>query len=137
MDVNRYLARMGYTGSIAPTAHTLAALHRAHMLTVPFENLDIPLGTPIVLDNDALFAKIVDHRRGGFCYELNGLFAELLRSLGFQVALLSAGVYNATGQPGPDFDHMALLVALEQRWLADVGFGDSFNTPLRLDDVVD
>lgn len=133
MNVDAYLARIGYSGPRAPTAETLRLLHRAHMLSVPFENLSIHAGEPIVLDDEALFDKIVTRRRGGFCYELNGLFAALLRALGFAVTKLSAGVYDAAGTCGPEFDHMTLLVTLEERWLADVGFGDSFLEPLELD----
>lgn len=133
MDVDAYLHRIGYTGPRTPNAETLCGLHRAHMLTVPFENLDIHLGRPIVLDEGLLFEKIVRQRRGGFCYELNGLFAALLRQLHFEVTLLSARVHQ-DGMPGPEFDHMCLLVQLEERWLADVGFGESFIDPLRLDD---
>jgi N-hydroxyarylamine O-acetyltransferase len=103
------------------------------MLSVPFENLDIPLGRRIMLDEATLFDKIVTRRRGGFCYELNGLFAALLSELGFNVQRLSARVANDQGGFGPEFDHMTLLVQLEERWLADVGFGDSFWWPLRLD----
>ena len=80
-----------------------------------------------------MFAKIVPRRRGGFCYELNGLFAALLRALGFQVTKLSAAVARDETAYGPPFDHMTVLVALEERWLVDVGFGDSFLEPLRLD----
>ena len=138
MDIDAYLKRINYRGSLAPTAQTLQELQVAHLLTVPFENLSIHSAEPIILDDDALFEKIVVRRRGGFCYELNGLFAALLRELGFEVAMLSAGVANAQGTFGPDFDHMTLLVAvnddgLAQRWLADVGFGDSFREPLLLD----
>ena len=133
MDVDSYLRRIEYIGSLAPTAETLQELHVAHLLTVPFENLSIHSGQPIVLDDAALFEKIVERRRGGFCYELNGLFAALLRTLGFDVVMLSAGVAKAEGGFSPDFDHMALLVTLEQRWLVDVGFGDSFREPLLLD----
>jgi len=103
-------------------------------LAVPFENLSIHAKQPIVLADDALFAKIVRRRRGGFCYECNGLFAALLRALGFEVAMLSAEVANADGVFGPAFDHMTLMVSLEQRWLVDVGFGESFLEPLRLDE---
>jgi N-hydroxyarylamine O-acetyltransferase len=103
-------------------------------LAVPFENLSIHTKEPIVLDDEALFEKIVERRRGGFCYECNGLFAALLRALGFKVTMLSAEVANAEGVFGPAFDHMALMVSLDQRWLVDVGFGDSFREPLRLDD---
>jgi N-hydroxyarylamine O-acetyltransferase len=133
LDVTAYLDRIRYRGPLTPDAETLRRLHVAHMLAVPFENLSIHWGEPIVLDDAALFDKVVRRRRGGFCYELNGLFAALLRSLGFEVAMLSAGVMRAGGEFSPDFDHMALSVSLEERWLADVGFGDSFLEPLRLE----
>lgn len=132
MDVSAYLQRIAYTGPITPTAETLRALHVAHLRAVPFENLSIHSGEPIVLNDEALFEKIVLRRRGGFCYELNGLFACLLRTLGFDVTMLSAGVMSASGEFGPEFDHMTLLVRLDEPWLADVGFGDSFVEPLRL-----
>jgi N-hydroxyarylamine O-acetyltransferase len=134
MDVSVYLDRVGYHGPLEPTAETLRQLHLAHMYAVPFENLSIHAGEPIELDDEKLFEKIVTRRRGGFCYELNGLFAALLRELGFEVAMLSAEVMGSSGTFSPEFDHMALLVTLADRWLADVGFGDSFVEPLRLDD---
>jgi N-hydroxyarylamine O-acetyltransferase len=133
IDVDAYLNRIGYSGSRTPDAATLRALHLAHMLTVPFENLDIHLGRQILLDEAKFFEKIVTRGRGGFCYELNGLFAALLRCLNFDVTLLSARVYNGE-KFGPEFDHMVLLVENEERQLADVGFGDSFIEPLRFDD---
>jgi N-hydroxyarylamine O-acetyltransferase len=134
MDVQAYLNRINYDGPVVPTAETLRQLHLAHLLTVPFENLSIHAGEPIVLEDEALFGKIVDRRRGGFCYELNGLFAALLRALGFEVVMLSAQVANDDGGFSRDFDHMTLMVTLEERWLADVGFGDSFVEPLLLDE---
>jgi N-hydroxyarylamine O-acetyltransferase len=134
LDTNAYLKRINYRGSLAPSAETLRELQLAHLLAVPFENLSIHAKQPIVLADEALFTKIVEHRRGGFCYECNGLFASLLRALGFEVAMLSAEVANADGVFGPAFDHMTLMVSLEQRWLADVGFGDSFREPLLLDE---
>jgi N-hydroxyarylamine O-acetyltransferase len=103
------------------------------MISVPFENLDISLGRRIVPDEDAILKKIVDRWRGGFCYELNGAFAALLRALGFDVTMLSARVARVDGGEGPDFDHLALLVDLDEPWLADVGFGESFLEPLRLE----
>jgi N-hydroxyarylamine O-acetyltransferase len=107
------------------------------MLHVPFENLDIHERRVIVLDEDALFEKVVRRRRGGFCYELNGLFAAVLRRIGFDLDLLSAQVASGDGGFGPDFDHLAILVRVYgEGWLADVGFGDSFIEPLRLDDGV-
>ena len=134
MDVKAYLERINYRGDLTPTAETLRRLQVAHLMAVPFENLSIHANEPVVLDDESLFTKIVTRRRGGFCYEANGLFAALLRALGFQVQMLSAEVANAEGGFGPPFDHMALLVTLEQRWLADVGFGDSFREPLLLDE---
>ncbi len=134
LDIKAYLERIHYHGSLVPSAETLRALQVAHLLAVPFENLSIHAGQPILLEDEALFTKIVTNRRGGFCYEANGLFAALLRALGFDVAMLSAEVANANGDFGPDFDHMALMVQLGQRWLVDVGFGDSFLEPLRLDE---
>lgn len=134
MDVNAYLERIDYRGPLAPTAETLRRLQVAHLLAVPFENLSIHAAEPVVLEAGPLFDKVVARRRGGFCYELNGLFAALLRSLGFRVEMLSAAVARRGGGFGPEFDHMALLVTLEERWLADVGFGDSFVEPLLVDE---
>lgn len=103
------------------------------MRTIPFENLSIHENEPIVLQEELLFDKIVTRKRGGFCYELNGLFAALLREFGFEVAMLSASVAKNEGGFGPDFDHMTLMVSLKERWLVDVGFGDSFQQPLLID----
>ena len=82
------------------------------MLNVPFENLDIGLKRPIHLTEEALWNKIIVQKRGGFCYELNGLFAWLLKEIGFDVTYLNARVYNREGEPGIDFDHLALLVQI-------------------------
>jgi len=134
VNIQAYLDRIGYRGSTEPTAETLRGLHQAHMYAVPFENLDIYGGRRhLTLDEEAFFRKVVQERRGGFCYELNGLFGALLRELGFRVDLLSGRVVSAK-KVGPEFDHLLLLVHLEERWLADVGFGESSRTPLRLDD---
>ena len=132
MEIEAYLKRIGYSGSREPSVESLRLLHRAHMLTVPFENLDIPLGRPIVLSLPSFYDKIVRRRRGGFCYELNGLFGWLLEQLGFPVRILSARVFDGT-RPGPEFDHLVLLIEMEERLIADVGFGDSFLEPLGLD----
>lgn len=134
VDVDAYVGRIDYRGSREPTLATLRDLHLAHLRTVPFENLDIALGRLIVLDPRSLERKIVERRRGGYCYELNGLFALLLRALGFRVDMLSAAVAKADGTGFEDaFDHMALRVRLGESWLADVGFGDLFVQPLRLE----
>ncbi len=136
-----YLERIAYTHAAAPAIQApalplLAALHEAHLLAVPFENLSIHYGQPIILDEAALYDKIVRRRRGGFCYELNGLFAWLLRRLGYTVDLLSAEVAETDGFSAP-FDHLTLRVrdldgSDGADWLADVGFGDSFRRPLRM-----
>ena len=122
-DRHAYLARIGYEGAVLRPCETLCALHRAHALTVPFENLDIHLGRSISLDPSDLFRKIVLSRRGGYCFELNGLFALLLENLGFSVTRLAARVlYGAEGvRPR---SHQLLLVQLGAgSWIADVGFG--------------
>jgi N-hydroxyarylamine O-acetyltransferase len=129
-----YLARIGLGEAPRPDAAALRRLQLRHLLTVPFENLSIHLGEPIVLDQGSLVDKVVRRRRGGFCYELNGAFAGLLSALGFRVTLLAARVFGDEG-PGPPFDHLALRVDLDGAgpWLADVGFGRHSHYPLRLD----
>src|SRR5512143_2820813 len=133
MDIPLYLARIQHFKPVKPDASTLCEVHLAHMLSVPFENLDIGLKRPIGLSEEALWDKIIIQKRGGFCYELNGLFAALLKGIGFQLTYLNGRVYSPAGNLGIDFDHLALLVQApneSERWLADVGFGDSFNEPL-------
>jgi N-hydroxyarylamine O-acetyltransferase len=132
-SVESYLLRIGAAPGGAPDLEQLKRLQYQHLLEVPFENLDIALGNPIRLDLDEMYDKIVNRRRGGFCYELNGLFAWLLGSLGYSVDLLSARVYGEERRDfGPQFDHMALCVHLERPYLVDVGFGDGFRQPLLL-----
>jgi N-hydroxyarylamine O-acetyltransferase len=132
MDVEAYLRRIGYDGPRNPSAVTLRNLHRQHLFTVPFENLDIALGNAIRLEPAALFDKVVTRKRGGFCYELNGAFHDLLTSMDFRVEMLSARVGRPDGSFSPEFDHMLLKVSLDEPWVADVGFGDSFVNPLPL-----
>jgi len=137
MDVQAYLQRIHYVepltpGLYRPSVDLLRSLHRAHLFAVPFENLDISLGRTILCDETRIIHKIVNEHRGGFCYELNGAFAALLRELGFRVTLLSGRVAREDGSYSPEFDHLALRVDLEEPWLADVGFGDCFLEPLRL-----
>ena len=134
MNVPAYLDRINYRGPLNVDAETLRQLQVAHLRSVPFENLSIHAHEPIVLDDESLFEKIVERRRGGFCYELNGLFAALLRAIGFRVTMLSAEVANNDEIFSPPFDHMTLMVPLTDRWLVDVGFGDSFIEPLRIDE---
>lgn len=133
--IEAYLGRIGIGRPKTLDAAALRELHRAHLLAVPFENLSIHLGEPISLDPADLFAKIVQRRRGGFCYELNGLFGVLLETLGARVSRVGACVYRDNGV-GPPLAHLALIVALVDGsgpWLADVGFGDHCDHPLLLD----
>lgn len=125
MNADRYLERIG-----ARRGDTLAGLQGRHVRAVPFENYDIHLGVPISLDPGSLHDKIVGRRRGGFCYELNGLFALLLRDLGFGVRLVSAFELGPGRTPGPDFEHLRLLV--DGEWIVDVGDGARSPRPVPL-----
>ncbi len=133
MNKQNYLRRINIVETNLPvTLKTLQILQRAHLLQVPFENLDIHWKRPIILDAEKFYAKIVGERRGGFCYELNGLFNELLKNLDFSSRLISARVVRADGEPGAEFDHLAILARLgDEEYLVDVGFGDFTAEPLR------
>lgn len=131
-NVKGYLDRIRITEEPEVNFNSLRLIQERHMLSVPFENLDIFHDIPIQLDLDSLYDKIVRRRRGGYCYELNGLLAWLLRSLGYEVSLLSGQVARDDGTFGPEFDHMVLLVHLHQNYIVDVGFGDSVRSPLPL-----
>ena len=131
-QVTAYLDRIGIAPPDRPDVEYLRRLHRRHLHTVPFENLSIHLGEDIPLETGALFEKIVTRRRGGYCYEVNGAFAALLRSLGYRVSLLAARVHGPSGF-GP-LSHLALRVDIDEPWLVDVGFGRHAELPLRIDD---
>lgn len=134
-DLDAYFLRTGYTGGREPTLSTLSGIVLAHTRAIPFENLDVLLGRPILLDNAALVQKLVRDRRGGYCFEQNGLLLHVLESLGFDVAPISARV--RIGRPRevtPPRTHVFLRVEIEGvSWLADVGVGAlSPTAPLRL-----
>lgn len=132
-QLQAYLERLGLARGEPPSLPFLTRLQRRHLLRVPFENLDIFWGNPIPLDVQRAWSKVVERRRGGFCYELNGLFAAALTTLGFRVSLHSARVWRKADRAwGPQYDHLALLVQLPQPYLVDVGFGDSFRAPMPL-----
>ena len=130
VDVDRYLDRIGFSMVPEPNLDTLAALQRAHLTAVPFENLDVYHGVPVRTDTDWSLAKIVDRKRGGWCFENNGAFAALLEALGFEVVRLGAAVL--LGGPNQLIDHLTIEVMLDKPYLVDVGFGDSFMCPLDL-----
>jgi N-hydroxyarylamine O-acetyltransferase len=131
MDVDALLTRIGADRPAAPTSAALTALHRAYAWTMPSEDYDIHLGVPISLRPDDIADKLIHRQRGGYCYELNGLFAALLRELGFGVTLFSAFSLDEHGTRGPDFDHLRLLVeTVDGPWLADVGNGGTWIEPV-------
>lgn len=135
LSVEKYLERIGIKKADDLSLEFLAELQLAHLYSIPFEDLDIPDRARIILDIERLYNKIILNRRGGYCYELNGLFHWLLTNLGFKVDMLSARVYNHQKQElGPEFDHMTLLVHLDKDYLVDVGFGDSFRIPIEMPD---
>jgi N-hydroxyarylamine O-acetyltransferase len=133
LDLDAYLRRVGYDGDTAPSGATLAALHRAHLAAIAFENLDIPLGRGIAVDLPSVQAKLVDRGRGGYCFEHGVLFAAVLERLGFTVERLLARVGPESGSPRAR-THMTLrATAGTERWLADVGFGSGLLEPLPFD----
>ncbi|MDN3022968.1 arylamine N-acetyltransferase [Streptomyces sp. S.PB5] len=131
-ETDAYLRRLGVEHPAWPTVDVLRELQLRHLQTVPFENLSIHLGEEIVLEEKRLLDKVVGARRGGFCYELNGVFGALLTALGFDVTLLAARVYGEEGRLGIPFDHLALRVRTVDggEWLVDVGFGAHSHHPL-------
>ncbi|MFA7360544.1 MAG: arylamine N-acetyltransferase [Candidatus Kapaibacterium sp.] len=131
MDTIKYLNRIGYTGSLEPTLETLSSLQESHLFSIPFENLDIHNNVKIDLDNS--FDKVVSRNRGGFCYELNGLFYGLLKELGYNVKIVSARVIQEDKGFGAEFDHMVIIASIDnQQYLVDVGFGEFAYSPLNI-----
>ncbi len=133
MNIKKYLDRIKFKGNLKPDLETLKSLQQSHLYAVPFENLDIHINKKIKLESTALQNKIVSSGRGGYCYELNGMFYLLLIKLGFDAKMISARVGNSTGGWGEEFDHLAIIVRLDGLWLTDVGFGDSFIHPIKLE----
>jgi N-hydroxyarylamine O-acetyltransferase len=131
-DLARYLERIGHGWHVRPKLPTLRSLHRAHVTAIPFENLDVQLGEVPSLDPAAVFDKLVERRRGGWCYEMNGLFGAALEAIGFEVTRLSGGVMRHVHGEEKMGTHLALLVDCDGPWLCDVGFGGSLLEPLPL-----
>ncbi|MGI9599027.1 MAG: arylamine N-acetyltransferase family protein [Acidimicrobiales bacterium] len=130
IDVDSYLRRIGVEGPIGHDLASMERLQRAHLTAVPFENLHVAAGLPVRTDAGWSVAKVVDQRRGGWCFENNGAFGALLEALGFGVIRLGAAVL--LDGPNDVIDHLCLEVALDQPYLVDVGFGESFIRPLAL-----
>lgn len=126
LDLDKYFERIGYGGGNAPELETLHALTKAHTTSIPFENIDVLLKNPILLEPEAIFRKMVLEKRGGYCFEHNGLFAAVLAQLGFTVHPLGARVRLLTPDRAitPTRTHLLLEVTINgEKWLTDVGFG--------------
>ena len=134
MNKNEYFRRIGAAETaISPNLDSLRLLQKKHLLAVPFENLDIHWNKEILLDSGKFYEKIVENRRGGFCYELNGLFFGLLNRIGFESKIISARVSDGNGGFGPEFDHLAIVSRVKgEEYLVDVGFGDFSAEPLKI-----
>lgn len=131
IDADAYLQRLGVSSSV-PDLKYLRLLHRAHLLSIPFENLDIHYGRKIQLNISSIYKKVIGEKRGGLCYELNLLFYHLLHQLGFVVYLASARVFKED-ELSPEYDHMMIFVILnDEFYLADVGFGSLFTEPKKI-----
>ena len=115
MELSAYLHRIHFDGSVRPDLATLRAIHRAHQYAVPFENLDVQLHRPLVLDPEASYEKIVCRRRGGWCYEMNGVMEWALKEIGFEVMRVSAGVMRIQAGDAQLGNHLCLLVRLDQQ----------------------
>lgn len=132
MDLDAYFDRIGFAGEARPDLATLRAVHRAHLLAIPYENLDVQLGRPLTPDPAAAFDKIVTRRRGGWCYEMNGLLGAALDEIGFKVTRMAGGAMRELRGDFTIGNHLVLLVDLGEPWIADVGFGDGVLEPFRL-----
>lgn len=131
MNIKAYLDRIAYDGPMHKDSATLAALHRAHLRAIPYENLDVQFGRPLSIDVPAIFEKIVTRKRGGWCYEMNGLFGWALGELGFKVTRSAGAVARDARGDEAVGNHLVLKVELEEGiFLADVGFGDGPVDPL-------
>ena len=131
MDISDYLGRIGLTERPEPTLAGLRTLHHAHLLSIPYEDLDVQLGKPLTTDPMAAYDKIVNRRRGGWCYEMNGVFGWALGELGFDVTRATGAVMREAMGELSDGNHLVLKVVLKEGvYLADVGFGDGPRDPI-------
>ena len=134
MDIEQYLKRIDFQGDTSIDENLLFKLQKKHLLNIPFENLDIHYAKRINLSINDIYQKIVIDKRGGFCYELNGLFHFFLKQIGFNAKLISARVHTKNGEYSPEYDHLAIIVNIENyEYLVDVGFGKFSLEPLKLE----
>jgi N-hydroxyarylamine O-acetyltransferase len=135
MHLQAYFDRIGYRGTARPDLSSMRGILRAHVCSVPFENLDVQFGRPLTTAVDASYEKIVDRGRGGWCYEQNALFGWALTEIGFNVTRMAAAVQRRERGESANANHLSLLVrcpGVPQTWLADVGFGGSMISPIEL-----
>ncbi|MEI9989822.1 MAG: arylamine N-acetyltransferase [Rhizomicrobium sp.] len=133
MNIDAYLARIGLDHRPPPTLAGRTEVHRAHMLAVPYENLDVQLGRPVTIARPAIYEKIVNRRRGGWCYEMNGILGWALGELGFRATRATGAVMREAAGAAVEANHLVLKVELEEgTYLADVGFGDGPLEPIRV-----
>lgn len=137
--LSAYLDRIDWHHTPDVSLETLRAVHLHHNAAIPFENIDVVLPREIELSDEAIFAKLVVGRRGGYCFEQNGLFERALREMGFEVRSLLARVLLANPDQMPPRTHRLLLVQLDgEPWIADVGFGgQSLTAPIRLQEEIE
>jgi N-hydroxyarylamine O-acetyltransferase len=138
MNLRGYFERIGYHGRTDPSLETLLAVHRAHALAIPYENLDVVLEVPVDQSPEHIYEKIVGRGRGGWCYEMNGLLGWALGEIGFHVTRLSGAVMRVHHGDDAFGNHLVLRVDLEEPWIADVGIGDGIleAIPLRESEFV-
>lgn len=133
MELAAYLARIGYAGQPRPDLATLRAVHRAHLQSIPYENLDVRLGRPLGIGVEQAFHKLVTGRRGGWCYEMNGLLAWALEEIGFKVTRMCGAVMRGVRGDETIGNHLVLRVDLDDGpWIADLGLGDGLLEPIPL-----
>jgi N-hydroxyarylamine O-acetyltransferase len=132
MDLLKYIDRIARHQSNKIDHAYLSKLHEGHIFNIPFENLDVHYKKLFDLDIANIYHKVVDQRRGGFCYELNSLFCDLLTQLGFKSRIIEARIFDDEGNLGPRFDHMSVLVEIDKMYLCDVGYGDLIIQPLEI-----
>jgi N-hydroxyarylamine O-acetyltransferase len=134
MELQSYLDRIGFTGPVQPDLATLHALHQAHLLAIPYENLDVQLGRPVTIARPQIYEKIIGRHRGGWCYEMNGLFGWALSEIGFRVTRATGAVRRDIMGDVMVGNHLVLRVDLDEGvYLADVGFGDGSRDPIRVE----
>lgn len=137
MKLDNYLSRIDYHQKPQNNLQTLNELHKKHVFAIPFEDLDIHLKKPLHIEINSLYQKIIIEKRGGFCYELNYLFYNLLKEIGFDCHIVSSRMYDKREKLGPQFDHLSIIVKLEENWLVDVGYGSLFTEPMKIPSEID